>query len=246
MKITNEDCIEGMKKMEAGTVDHVFTDPPFGIDFSHEIGPYASLRRDKEKGIERVVPGYHEIPPEEYLDFSRRWIREAYRILKPEGTAIIISGWTRLADVLNAAEEAGFFLINHCIWRYPFGVFCSRKFVTSHYHVLFYGKNQKKWYFNPFDHYVEDVFEFSKALDKSEKTTPNKLPESLVKYLLEFTTREGDLVLEPFSGSGTVPTCCKMLGRDCIAFEIVPAYADIGNQRLQETSREAREPKLNW
>jgi len=69
----------------------------------------------------------------------------------------VFSGWTNLKDILNALDEVGFITINHIIWKYQFGVLTKRKFVTSHYHILFVAKDEEKYKFNKIEHYPEDV-----------------------------------------------------------------------------------------
>jgi DNA modification methylase len=170
----------------------------------------------------------------------------ADRTLKPDGTAIVIMGYNNLHHVLNQAIDLKWYLVNHCIWKYPFGVYCERRFVASHYHILFYAKNEKNFYFDDWKHYPEDVFEFNKALDKHETTTPNKLPSELVEFLLKFTTAENDLVLDPFAGSGSTGVACKKLGRRFMGFEIVKEYADLANSRIAETRIPVQTKKVSW
>lgn len=78
-----------------------------------------------------------EIPAEEYESFTRDWILQAERILRPGGSLYIVSGYTHLRHILNALYETSLEEVNHIIWRYNFGVFTSLKYVSSHYHILF-------------------------------------------------------------------------------------------------------------
>jgi site-specific DNA-methyltransferase (adenine-specific) len=135
------DALELMKKLPDECIDLIITDPPFAIDFKAKRSNY---NRDKTK----VLEGYNEIPKEKYYEFSLNWIRQAYRILKRTGSMFVFSGWTNLKDILNALDEVGFITINHIIWKYQFGVFTKRKFVTSHYHILFVAKDEEKYKFN--------------------------------------------------------------------------------------------------
>ncbi len=214
-----EDCIAGMRGIPEESIDTVIADPPFGISFS---GREAIYNRDASL----VVAGYHEID-EGYEAFTERWMAEIPRILKKTGTAWVFSGWTNLGLVLNAIEQVGLRLINHIIWKYQFGVFTKRKFVTSHYHLLFLAKHGKEYYFNKVEHYPLDVWEINRTYKKGEKKNGTKLPTELVMRCIDFSTRPGDLILDPFMGNGTTAVACKGSYRHFIGFEVNTAMKDI-------------------
>jgi len=225
------DCLELMKKIPRETVDLIITDPPFAIEFK-------GRRANYHRKAENVLEGYNEIPKEEYYDFSLRWMKEAYRVLKRTGSMYVFSGWTNLKDVLNALDEAGFITVNHLIWKYQFGVFTRKKFVTSHYHILLVVKDRKMYKFNKIEHYPEDVIVMNREYWTNKVKTPNKLPLELVKKLILFSSDEGDLVLDPFIGSGTVAVASKITNRRYLGFEIVPSVAEFARKRLSKTPEE--------
>ena len=196
------------------SVDLIVTDPPFAIDFKAQ-------RLNYNRTGSNVIEGYQEILPEEYGEFTRRWIAEASRILSPSGSMYIFSGWNRLRDILEGIDSAGLFTINHLIWKYQFGVFTKKKYVTSHYHILFVTKNKKNYTFNKIDHYPEDVWEIQREYWKGKKKTPTKLPSEIVRKILMYSSNPGDLVFDPFFGSGTVPITANQEGRRFLGFEIV-------------------------
>ncbi len=229
-KIHNCDCIEGMKKMPAGCVDLVLTDPPFAIGFQKAGGQY-------NRKSANVLQGYNEIEREKYFEFTLTWLTECNRILKGDGSMFLISGWSNLRDVLNAVEEVGLHTVNHLIWKYQFGVFTKKKFVTSHYHVLFLAKNKKSYTFNKIDHYPEDVFFIKRDYWTNKVKTPTRLPEALVDKLILYGSNAGDVVLDPFIGSGTTAACAKKLTRRYTGFEINPDYADFARKRLKQVQR---------
>jgi len=136
-KIYNIDCIEGMKYIPNNTIDLVITDPPFAIDFK-------ARRNNYHRTASRVLEGYNEIPKEEYHEFTTKWMKVVYRILKESGSMYVFSGWNNLKDILIAINELGFVTVNHIIWKYQFGVVTKRRFVTSHYHCLYVCKNDEK------------------------------------------------------------------------------------------------------
>ena len=214
-----EDCIEGMKSMPKESVNVIVADPPFGISFT---GKEAVYNRDGSL----VVEGYHEIE-DEYEEFTSCWISEIPRILKKAGTAWIFSGWTNLRPVLSALEQTNLTLINHIIWKYQFGVFTRRKFVSSHYHLLFVAKHPKSYYFNKIEHYPLDVWEINRTYKKGEKKNGTKLPNELVMRCIDFTSKPGNLILDPFMGNATTAVACKGSYRHYIGFEINQAMNNI-------------------
>ena len=130
------DALALMGDLPRGSVDLIVTDPPFAIDFKAQ-------RLNYNRTGSNVIEGYREIPAEEYGEFTRAWINEAARVLSPEGSMYIFSGWNRLRDILEGIDAAGLTTMNHLIWKYQFGVYTKNKYVTSHYHILYVVKNKK-------------------------------------------------------------------------------------------------------
>ncbi|MYD44172.1 MAG: site-specific DNA-methyltransferase [Gammaproteobacteria bacterium] len=239
--IFNEDCIAGMQKLPDEIVDLVITDPPFGIEFK-------AKRPNYNRTAARVLEGYQEVAVEDYLAFSKSWLGEVHRTLKPSGSAFVFSGWNNLKDILIALDDIGFETINHIIWKYQFGVATKRKFVTSHYHCLFVAKDDsvRNFYanarFKPDERTaegrskryrdMEDVWEIKREYWTGEFKTPTKLPSELVKKIIEYASKENDLVLDPFIGSGQVAVVAKLCSRKYLGFEIVKEYFQFADQRL--------------
>ena len=207
-----EDCIGGMRKLPEGSIDLVIADPPFGIDFDGKSSVY---NRDERL----VVEDYEEVNGS-YAEFTNRWISELPRVLKEEGSVYIFSGWTNLEPVLSNAREAGLSTLNHIVWHYPFGVFTKRRFVTSHYHVLLLVKNPKSYFFNKIEHYPEDVWPMKRTYRAGEVKNSTKLPLEVVKRCIEFSSKPGDLVLDPFMGNGTTAVAAKSSWRHFLGYEI--------------------------
>lgn len=241
--IYNMDCIEGMKYILDNTIDLVITDPPFAIDFK-------ANRNNYHRTASRVMEGYNEIPKEEYYDFTFKWMKQIFRVLKDSGSMYVFSGWNNLKDILVAIDELGFIMVNHIIWKYQFGVVTKRKFVTSHYHCLYVCKNDKKRKFFPYArfkkdesdnegrslHYKdkEDVWIIKREYWTGDQKTPTKLPTELIKKILMYSSEEGDIVLDPFLGSGQVAIVSKMMKRQYIGFEIVKEYCEFAQKRLDK------------
>ena len=225
------------------SVDLIITDPPFAIDFKARRGNY-------NRTPERVIDGYQEIAASDYPEFTDLWMREAFRVLKNTGSCFIFSGWNNLKDILVAADKYGFHTVNHIIWKYQFGVTCKRRFVTSHYHCLFLCRDDKKRNFYHNCRFngdektsaggsiryrdMEDVWVINREYWTGDLKTPTKLPLELVEKILAYTSKEGDLVLDPFLGSGQVAVISKMHNRKYVGFEIVPEYFEFAQERLRK------------
>ncbi|MHA1682004.1 MAG: DNA-methyltransferase, partial [Promethearchaeota archaeon] len=197
------DCVMGMRSMPKESVDLVVADPPFGIDFSGKENIY-------NRDASMVIDDYKEVI-DDYAAFSRAWIKELPRLMKRTASAFIVSGWTNLKDVLVAIDEVRLHLINHVIWKYQFGPFASRKWVSSHYHVLFVVKDPKKYFYHRITHYNLDVWDdLPRTYKAKQKKNGTKLPEALVARFIDFCTKPGDLVLDPFMGNGTTAVTAKL------------------------------------
>jgi len=239
--IYNMDCLEGMKRVAERSVDLIITDPPFAIDFKAQRSNY-----NRTGG--RVLEGYSEVEAHDYGGFSHAWIERAERCLKQSGSMYIFSGWNNLKDILSAIDDVGLTVINHIIWKYQFGVVTSRKFVTSHYHCLFVCVDDAQRKFFPYARYgknertadggsahyrdKEDVWYIKREYWSGDKKTPTKLPAELIRKILAYSSEQGDLVLDPFLGSGQVPVVSKQEGRAYMGFEVAPEYFEFAQERL--------------
>lgn len=219
------DALDLLPRLPDGSVDLIITDPPFAIDFKAQ-----RLNYNRNGG--NVLEGYREVPEEEYREFTHCWIHEAARVLAPAGSMYVFSGWNRLRDILEAIDTSGLITMNHLIWKYQFGVFTKKKFVTSHYHILFVVKDPKRYTFNKIEHYPEDVWVINREYWKGRKKTPTKLPRELVRKILQYSSNPGDLVLDPYLGSGTVAVVAQQEGRHFLGFEIVPEYFSFAAESL--------------
>lgn len=243
-QIYNEDCISGMaRRLPDACIDLVITDPPFGIEFGAKRGNY-------NRKSNRVMEGYNEVKGHDYLEFTRQWLGEVRRVLKPSGSLYIFSGWNYLKDILIALEEHDLTVINHLVWKYQFGLVTTRKYVTSHYHILFAGIDEKQRRFYPYARYEkdakhpeggsahykdkEDVWTIPREYWNGDVKTPTKLPAEIIRKILAYSSKPGDVVLDPFLGSGQVAVVSQMEGREYVGFELVPEYFSFAERRLKE------------
>lgn len=248
------DCIELMSCMPPECVDLIITDPPFAIEFK-------ASRSNYNRTGSRVLKGYNEIKQQDYQSFTNAWLEQAARVLKSSGSMYIFSGWNHLKEMLIAIDLYGLTTVNHLIWQYQFGVVTRRKYVTSHYHCLYVCKDDKQRRFYPYArfgkhektisggsaHYKdkEDVWQIKREYWQGDKKTPTKLPAEIIRKMLAYSSEEGDVVMDPFLGSGQVAVVSKMEGRHYVGFEIVPEYYDFASERIRSGNYRVKADDLN-
>ncbi len=152
----------------------------------------------------------------------------------------IISGWNNLIDILNVIKKTNFTIINHIIWSFKWGVYAKKKYVSSHYHILFLVKNKKNYifkpqYINPKNKkghpYEKDVWNwdnYHRGNDPDHiKGHPCQLPLMLLEKMIIISSNKENWIGDIFSGSGGTLLACKKLERNCISIEKIPDYLKI-------------------
>jgi site-specific DNA-methyltransferase (adenine-specific) len=226
----NCDCIEGAQKyLKDGSVDLIISDPPYGIGGD-------MLHKHYNRNEDFVLDGYIEVPQEQYADFSYNWIKEAERVLKPGGAIYIVSGYTHLIHILNALSKTQMKEVNHIIWKFNFGVYTKNKYISSHYHILYYVKPGAKPTFNTHSRYSdaekddesngslnyqdrEDVWTINRAYKPGQIKNKNELPTQLLAKMIQYSSHEGDLVCDFFLGSFSTAKVALGLNRKACGFE---------------------------
>lgn len=231
------DCIEIMKSLRAESVDVVFADPPYFLSnngLSINSGRVVSVN----KGEWDKKQNYSDV-----RSFTEKWINECFRLLKREGTIWISSTHHNIHNVQMALDKAGFRLINTIIWHKtdPPPLIYKTKFRFSYEFLLWYGKSNHH-YFNYEKMYeignmeMHDVWTIP-AVSLSEKRFghhPTQKPELLLKRVIIASTKPGELILDPFSGSGTTYVVASKLNRRCIGIDIDKKYIELTRKRLGE------------
>jgi len=252
MEIKNTDAVTFIKSLEPNSLQCIICDPPFGLGEDSFDKHYA---RDSTN----VLEGYTTAPqnPKEYQEWATSWIKEIPRVLKPDGTFYIICAWNHLCDIELAIRESKLKVFNHIIWKYNFGVYTQKKFVTSHYHILRCGKKQPAFYNRAFFNEtektpeggsaqyldMEDVWIIPKEFHKGEKKNINKLPDALVKKLILYSTKQGDTVGDFFLGNFTTAYVAKKQGRKFVGCEINKEIFDHHLPLLQNIVQEITDEK---
>lgn len=225
-QVYNQDCVSGMQQHVAdNSVDLIFTDPPYGID-----GDELDVHYHREESF--VVPGYVDVPLSQYAKFSMDWIKECARVLRPGGSIYIVSGYTNLHHILNALHSTELEEINHIIAKYSFGVSTKNKWVSSHYHVLFWTKPEKgkqKRTFNSNWKYTDQKDSYHDRLtvqDMPRSHLPgqvknkNQLSEDFIEKFIKYSSNRGDTVLDCFGGGFTTARTALRWGRKFVGFEL--------------------------
>jgi site-specific DNA-methyltransferase (adenine-specific) len=239
------DCDELFLGVPTGSVDLVFADPPFNIGYQYDVYEDA-----------RTV--------EDYLSWTERWMGQARRVLKPEGTLWVAIGDEFAAEVKVIGHRTlGLTPRNWVIWHYTFGVHCTRKFTRSHAHLHYFTRHPKRFTFNdeairvpsarqvryndrradPRGRVPDDTWSYSRVCGTFKERAGFhgcQMPEQLLGRVIRACTNPGDVVLDPFAGSGTTPAVAKKLGRQYLGFELSADYARLARERIDRA--EAGQP----
>ncbi len=247
------DCIEAMNALPEASVDLVFADPPYNLQLKGE------LHRPDNSRVDAVDDAWDQFSSfKAYDDFTRAWLAAARRILKPHGAIWVIGSYHNIFRVGSALQDQGFWLLNDVVWRKsnPMPNFRGKRLTNAHETLIWASKEEaSKYTFN---------YEALKALNEGvqmrsdwvlpictgherlkdengDKAHPTQKPEALLHRILVATTNPGDVVLDPFFGTGTTGAVAKMLGRDFIGIEREEAYRRVAAERLDRTRKFDRE-----
>ena len=233
LKIICGNAIDEMAKMPDKSVRLIVTDPPYNLN--------------KDYGNNQ-----DNLEFKEYLDFSRQWLKEAHRIITEDGTIYVFMGMRYISYVYSILEQELNMTFNSWItWFYTQGIGKTKGFSPRHDDILMFTKHPKNFVFNLDDKRVPqkfyrsvnnmrganpgNVWEFSHMhyCNKNRQNHPTQKPEGLYERMILSSSNEGDTVLDPFSGSGTLLRVCQQTGRKGIGIEINPEYISMTKERLE-------------
>ena len=243
------DCIEMMLSLPEASVDLIFADPPYNLQLKQELHrPDASL-------VDAVTNDWDQFSSFAAYDrFTQDWLKAARRCLKPTGALWVIGSYHNIFRVGAALQDAGFWVLNDVVWRKsnPMPNFRGKRFTNAHETMIWASKSEgAKYTFN---------YEALKALNegvqmrsdwvlpictgherlkdaKGDKAHPTQKPEALLHRIIIGSTNEGDVVLDPFFGTGTTGAVAKMLGRNWIGIEREEDYREIAERRIGDVRR---------
>ncbi|MBC8691052.1 MULTISPECIES: DNA methyltransferase [Aeromonas] len=190
------DCIDVMGKIPTGAIDFILTDPPYLVGFKDRAGREIA----NDKSDEWLVPAS----------------KEMYRVLKPNSLAVSFYGWNRVDKFVNAWKTAGFRIVGHLVFTKPYS---SKATFVGYRHECAYllAKGKPPLPEAP----IPDVLEWEYSGNRHH---PTEKPVSTLAPIIEAFTRPGDIVLDPFAGSGSTCVAAAELGRRFIGVELLPQY----------------------
>ncbi|MFN4057768.1 MAG: site-specific DNA-methyltransferase [Roseinatronobacter sp.] len=238
------DCVQVMNSLPAGSVDLIFADPPYNLQLKN------TLHRPDNSKVDAVDDAWDQFDSfKAYDQFTREWLAAARRLLKPNGAIWVIGSYHNIYRVGTALQDAGYWLLNDVIWRKsnPMPNFRGKRFTNAHETLIWASKSEgAKYTFN-----YEALKELNEGTqmrsdwvlpicsgherlkdEAGDKAHPTQKPESLLHRVLVGTTNPGDVVLDPFFGTGTTGAVTKLLGRHYIGIEREEAYRKVAAKRL--------------
>jgi modification methylase len=244
-RILAGDCVEAMKRLPTASVDLVFADPPYNLQLGGE------LNRPDGSHVDAVTDAWDRFDSfKSYDDFTRAWLTEAKRVLKPDGALWVIGSYHNIYRVGAILQDLGFWLLNDIVWRKtnPMPNFRGTRFTNAHETLLWASTGEKaRYHFNyramktlndelqmRSDWVIPICGGQERLKEDGHKAHPTQKPEALLYRVLLATTEKGDVVLDPFFGTGTTGAVAKRLGREWIGCEREPAYREVATKRIEK------------
>lgn len=233
--IVNGDCLEVLKTIQDESVDCILTDPPYNLGlFMHNRNTNLAKMRDNQF----AYAGWDNIEYEEWCSNMREFLKECSRILKPKGTLISFMSIIKVESFIRFADEVGFYYKTTGIWhkKNPMPRNMNLQFVNSTESWVYFINRGTSGTFHNNGKVVHDYLESSVTplSEKKHGKHPTQKPLSIMKQLINLTTNEGDIVLDPFMGSGSSCVAAALLNRNFIGIELNESYFDITSKRLEE------------
>ena len=240
------DCVEVMNSLPECSVDLIFADPPYNLQLRGD------LHRPDNSRVDAVDDHWDQFDSfAAYDQFTRDWLKAARRLLKPNGAIWVIGSYHNIFRVGASLQNEGYWILNDVVWRKsnPMPNFRGKRFTNAHETMIWASKSEgAKYTFN---------YEALKSLNEGiqmrsdwvmpictgherlkdangDKAHPTQKPEALLHRILVGSTNPGDVVLDPFFGTGTTGAVAKMLGRDWIGIEREAAYREVAERRIAD------------
>ena len=238
------DCIAAMRALPAKSVDMVFADPPYNLQLGGE------LFRPDGSHVDAVTDDWDKFDSlAQYDAFTRAWLAEAHRVLKDDGTIWVIGSYHNIFRVGAAVQDLGYWILNDIVWRKanPMPNFRGTRFTNAHETLIWASKGEKaKYTFNyrsmktlNDELQMRSEWEFpicggqERLKRDGVKVHPTQKPEALLYRILLACTKPGDVVLDPFFGTGTTGAVAKRLGRHWIGIEREVDYCAAAIERIE-------------
>ncbi len=239
------DAVEVMAGLPAGSVDLIFADPPYNLQLSGE------LRRPNQSRVDGVDDAWDRFDDFAAYDrFTAGWLGAARRVLKPEGTLWVIGTYHNIFRIGALLQDLGYWILNDVIWRKtnPMPNFHGRRFTNAHETLLWAARDRTARYrfnYRAMKSLNDDLQMRSDWLlplctgperlrHDGRKAHPTQKPEALLHRVILAASAPGDVVLDPFFGSGTTGAVAKRLGRRYLGIDVDPDYVRLAEERLLE------------
>lgn len=246
-RILGGDSVEMMRMLPDASIDLIFADPPYNLQLK------GVLHRPDNSKVDAVDNDWDHFDSFGAYDaFTRAWLAEARRLLKPNGAIWVIGSYHNVYRLGASLQDLGFWILNDVIWRKsnPMPNFRGKRFTNAHETLIWAAKgDQAKYTFN-YDAMKQSndgvqmrsdwLFPICNGHERlkdqnGDKAHPTQKPEALLHRLILATTNKGDVVLDPFFGSGTTGAVAKMLGRHFIGIERESVYIKMAQKRIDAT-----------
>ena len=245
-KLINGDSLQELKKIPDESFDLVFADPPYNLQLKNEL-----IRPDRSK-VNAVNDKWDQFESfKKYDDFTYAWLSECKRILKKDGAIWVIGSYHNIFRVGATIQNLGFWILNDVIWnkKNPMPNFRGTRFTNAHETLIWASKSEKSKYTFNYQSIkcLNDDLQMrsdwnlpicngSERLKKNgKKIHSTQKPESLLHRVLLASSNRGDMILDPFLGSGTTATVAKKLRRNYYGIEKEKNYFIAAQQRLKDT-----------
>jgi len=264
-RIIMGDCIQVLKELPDNSVDLIFADPPYNLQLQGE------LWRPNQTKVDAVNDDWDKFTSfEEYDKFCQEWLKECRRILKENGTIWVIGSYHNIFRIGKIMQDVGFWILNDILWikTNPMPNFKGTRFNNAHETLIWASKNKDSRYtfhyktmkaFNDdlqlrSDWYIPICNGRERIRINGKKAHSTQKPEALLYRIIISTSNPGDIILDPFMGSGTTGAVAKKLGRNFIGIEKEEFYIKIANERIANSKPyihqtltypfEAKKPKI--
>ncbi|WP_407931982.1 site-specific DNA-methyltransferase [Erythrobacter aurantius] len=244
-QILSGDCIEAMRSLPDNSVDCVFADPPYNLQLGGD------LNRPDGSQVDAVDDHWDQFESfRAYDEFTRAWLTEARRVLKPDGSLWVIGSYHNIFRCGAIIQDLGFWILNDIVWRKtnPMPNFKGTRFTNAHETLIWASQGEKaRYHFNyramktlndelqMRSDWVLPICSGGERLkEDGKKAHPTQKPEALLYRVLLATTEKGDVVLDPFFGTGTTGAVAKRLGREWIGCEREDFYRNVAMKRIEK------------
>lgn len=230
-KLYQGDCLEVMKNIEDGTVDLIVTDPPYPLN--HTSGSSTSSAK-QEKWQGNLKAGDKTSNIINKIRFEE-WVPEIYRVLKPNAHCYIFVNDKNVQEILNVCMKNGFKLHNILVWKKN-NCTPNRWYMKNCEFIIFLHKGKSF----PINNLESSQFLEYKNIGGKNKLHPTQKPTELLEELILNSSIEGDIVFDPFMGSGSTGVACLNINRNFIGIELDEGYFNIAQNRIEESANKIK------